>query len=205
MRVWYAAYGSNLSRHRFLTYLQGGTAAGARRTQTGARDPQPPTGDRPVHLPGRLHFGWESVTWGGGIAFYVPGEDPRGVAARAYLLTAEQFVDVAAQEMHREPRGRLDLSRVLAEGYDVAGPGRYETIHRVGTIEDLPVLTFTAEDVDALGSLAPTAPYLRTIAEGLRESHGMGEEAVVDYLRSSPAVREAWSRPDLLEVLGAPM
>lgn len=207
MRIWYAAYGSNLDRDRFQRYLTGGAAVGALRSHAGARDTTAPTGDRPVSLPGRLHFGWRSSTWGGGVAFYVPGEgESQGVVrARAYLLTEGQFADVAAQEMHRETGGGLDLARVLAHGYDVAGPGRYETIHRVGTIEDRAVLTFTAEDPDALGELAPTAPYLRTMAAGLRQSHGLDDEAVVDYLRQSPVVRGAWSAGELRECLAAPI
>lgn len=68
--VWYAAYGSNLDRDRFLTYLGGGRPPGATRTYPGARDRRPPANDRPLLLPGALFFAWESPTWGGGIAFY---------------------------------------------------------------------------------------------------------------------------------------
>ena len=37
--LWYAAYGSNLARDRFETYLSGGRPDGAARHYPGARDP----------------------------------------------------------------------------------------------------------------------------------------------------------------------
>jgi hypothetical protein len=70
--LWYAAYGSNLARDRFENYLSGGRPVGATRHYPGARDSSPPIDDRPLLLPGRLFFAWESPTWGGGIAFYDP-------------------------------------------------------------------------------------------------------------------------------------
>ena len=100
--LWYAAYGSNLARDRFENYLSGGRPVGATRHYPGARDSSPPIDDRPLLLAGRLFFAWESPTWGGGIAFYDP--DGEGtVYARAYRITAEQFSDLAAQEMRRDP------------------------------------------------------------------------------------------------------
>src|SRR5687767_6536481 len=112
MRVWYASYGSNLARDRFLCYLRGGRPEGATRTYPGARDTSDPQGDEPMLLPGGVFFGWRSPTWGGGIAFYDAsprvdgasrhdGSAEAGAYARAYLITESQFADVAAQEMHR--------------------------------------------------------------------------------------------------------
>lgn len=47
------------------------------------------------------------------MAFYDP-EAPGEVAARAYLITAEQFVDVLAQETLRLPGMALDLTPRVA-------------------------------------------------------------------------------------------
>jgi len=47
-----------------------------------------------VDLPGALYFAGRSPKWGGGVAFYDHlGDGP--TAAREYLVTAEQFADVA--------------------------------------------------------------------------------------------------------------
>lgn len=99
-KVWYASYGSNLCSERLTCYLAGGRPEGGRRTYPGARDTTPPTDSVALTLPGRIYFAQQSTTWGGGIAFYDhrrAGPTP----ARAYLVTVEQFADIAMQEMER--------------------------------------------------------------------------------------------------------
>lgn len=179
--LWYAAYGSNLARDRFETYLSGGRPPGATRIYPGARDPRPPGDDRPLILSGRLFFAWESPTWGGGIAFYDP-DAPGSVYARAYRITEEQFSDLAAQEMRREPGADLDLGRVLTERRHTYGPGRYETLHLVGELDDLPVLTFTASRGHGLVAKPPAPAYVDTIVRGLLECHGLTEGQARGYL-----------------------
>lgn len=186
--LWYAAYGSNLARGRFTTYLSGGRPIGAARHYPGARDPRPPTDDRPLLLPGRIFFAGTSLTWGGGMAFYDP--DAEGtVYARAYRITDGQFSDLAAQEMRREPGSDLDLGPVLAGRRHSYGPGRYETLHLVGELEQRPVLTFTAPVDHGLRPNPPAADYLATIARGLQESHALSDETVADYLDAAQAGR----------------
>ncbi len=202
--LWYAAYGSNLSSERFAHYLGGGRPTGASRHYSGARDGAEPMDDRPIMLPGQVYFAGESPTWGGGIAFYDP--DAVGSAvARAYLLTSGQFSDVASQEMRR-PIGRdLPMTALFRESRTaVLGPGRYETLHIVGEIDDLPVVTFTASwEHGHVALSAPVAAYLRTIATGLAEAHGWPPEQSCDYLLARPGVAPTWSRASLLAVLTA--
>ena len=54
------------------------------------------------------------------------------VAARAYLITAEQFVDVLAQEMRLEPGLEVDLASVKETGWHTLGAGRYQTLAHAG-------------------------------------------------------------------------
>jgi hypothetical protein len=164
--------------------LSGGRPAGAIRTYPGARDTSAPVDDRPLLLPGRIFFAWESPTWGGGIAFYDASGEGR-VYARAYRITHEQFSDLTAQEMRRTPGTDLDLSLVLAARRHSYGPGRYETLHLVGELEDLPVLTFTAPDDHTLAPNPPAPAYLATIARGLVECHGLTEADAYAYLRAA--------------------
>lgn len=185
--VWYAAYGSNLDRERFLNYLRGGRAVGAARMLPGSRDPADPSGDLPLRIPGTVRFGWESPTWGGGIAFY--DADATGtVLARAYRLTPEQFVDVAAQEMHLAPGLDLDLAEVLHHGRHTHGPGRCETLHLVGELQQEPVLTFSASSWNDVPINQPTGPYLATMVRGLRESHRLSENDIVSCLLTCAGV-----------------
>jgi hypothetical protein len=202
MHVWYASYGSNLSRDRFLCYLRGGRPEGANRTYSGARDQSHPAADAPFALPGQVFFGWHSPTWDGGIAFYEAGAPGRALA-RAYLITEGQFADVAAQEMHREPGSDLDLSTVLAESRHSVGPGRYESLHLVGEMGGHPVITFTSPDDADLPHNPPSEPYLAMVARGLRETHEQSEDELADYLLGCPGVSPHWSRDEVRELLAA--
>lgn len=104
--------------------------------------------------------------------------------ARAYRITRGQFSDLAAQEMRRDPGTELDLTQVLADRRHTYGPGRYETLHLVGELDDLPVLTFTAPSDLILPPNPPVPAYVDTIVRGLRECHGLTEEQARAYLRA---------------------
>ncbi len=198
--IWYAGYGSNLDRVRFLHYLEGGTPPGGRRTAPGSRDPSPPADERALSFAGTMFFAWESPTWGGGISFVdVGGEEL--VLARAYLLTDDQFCDVATQEMHRVPGTDLDLARVLEHRRHTYGPGRYETLHHLGELDGHPVLTFTAESRDAVPPNEPREGYLRLLSRGLRETHGLDRDQVVDYLLGRPGIG-GWSAERVAALAG---
>jgi hypothetical protein len=156
---------------------------------------------RPVSLPGSVVFAWESPTWGGGIAFLDP-TGPGTSRATAYLVTPRQFSDVHAQEMWREPGVDLDLAPLLASGRHEVGPGRYETLHVAGELEGRPVLAFSAPDADALEPRAPAAAYLATMAEGLRDTHGLADGEIVDYLLGCPGAAPEWDADRLADVVG---
>jgi hypothetical protein len=144
-------------------------------------------------MPGRLVFAWHSPTWGGAIAFHDPTGDGE-VLSTAYLLPPATFSDVVEQEMWRHPGADHDLGEVITHGRQVLGPGRYETLHRTGELDGRPVLTFSAEDPSVLEPPGePAAAYLVTIARGLRRSHGLSDDEVVDYLLSA----EGLDDPDL--------
>ena len=203
MDVWYASYGSNLSRERFLCYLKGGRPLGAARSYAGARNRSEPQDDRPMSLPGTVFFGWRSPTWGGGIAFY-DADAPGTAMARAYLVTDQQFADVAAQEMGRQADADLDLTHVLENARHSYGPGRYESLHLVGELDGHPVLTFTTPDPAALQRNSPSEPYLWTVAAGLREAHGLDDRELTAYLLACPGVRPAWDERSLAALLTRP-
>lgn len=200
--VWYVSYGSNMSRERFLCYLQGGVPPGGNRRNPGARDPRPPAADRAVDLAGTAYFAADSTQWHGGIMFYdhlLPGF----TAARAYLVTAGQLCDVAIQEMHEEPDGDhplldLDITR-LTGGRHAFGAGHYETLVEVGRAEDdVPMLTFTSpHGATEVEHRRPSAAYLEVIAQGLRESRDWSEEQIGAYLQGlQESSRHSGSRPE---------
>jgi hypothetical protein len=198
--VWYSGYGSNLDPDRFRCYLEGGCPPGATRTYPGAREPGPPLAERAFAMEGTLAFGWGSPTWGGGIAFYDAGGDGV-VLTRAYLVTLQQFADVLEQEMRREPGADHDLGPLLGGEPHAVGPGHYETLHLAGELEGRPVVTFSCPDLDEVGINAPAPAYVATIARGLRATHGLTDDEIVDYLEPCPGVDGHLDRPDLLEAI----
>ncbi|RAJ68879.1 hypothetical protein K378_01768 [Streptomyces sp. Amel2xB2] len=203
-QVWYASFGSNMHRSRLECYLSGGRPSGGRRAQPGCRDPRPPERALPLMLPGELYFALESSLWTGGTAFYDPAGEGR-TAAQAWLVTAGQFSDIAAQEMHRAPGEDLDLREVLTSGRDERGTGRYETLVCAGTVDGCPVLTFTApwRRGDVEGN-APAESYLRHLASGLAASHGWSGERIADYLATRPGAAGHWSAEEIEALLPAP-
>lgn len=128
------------------------------------------------------------------MAFY-DHDSPGPTPARAYLLTLAQFVDVAAQEMHRDPSTDDPLEALLRagipEGGSAVGPGHYETLLRVGERDGLPMLTFTApEGGRGLRPGLPTPAYLEMLTAGLRQGHGWDAERSRAYF----AARGAFTR-----------
>lgn len=184
--VWYVAYGSNLSLDRLSCYVAGGCPPGGTRAHPGARDRTLPARSIPVELPGTTYFAGRSAQWGGGVAFY-DHATPGRTAARGYLVSAGQFADIAAQEMHRDPRTDDPLEQLvlapLAEGRHEVGPGGYETVVDVGQHDGAPMLTFTAPHGAATAERSrPSAAYLATMARGLGEAHGWDDQVAHEYL-----------------------
>lgn len=201
--VWYVAYGSNLFHERFSCYLTGGRPEGGARTYSGCRDRRPAKATGPVVLNGGIYFALTSLTWGGGMAFYDP-ELPGTAAARAYLVTRQQFCDVISQEMRRDVGDAPDLDEVFSKGRQALGPGRYETVLKVGERDGHPMLTFTSPGGAGAASLnAPSAPYLTMLGNGLREAHGWTSGRAAAYLSRRPGAHGRWTPEEIEDLLGA--
>lgn len=194
--IWYAAYGSNLSQDRLMHYLAGGQPQGAKRSYAGARDPSRPRATKSLLLPGEVYFAWQSTTWGGGVAFYDPTVHGAS-AGRAYLITASQFADIAAQEMHRPSGTNLDLAPFGSGTTSMSfGSGRYETLQLICVLDDIPVLTFTSAQRHQHFN-SPVGPYLKLMATGLAQSHCWSTDRIEQYLLSRPGVRPNWNAETL--------
>ena len=184
--VWYVSYLYNRSEARLAAYIEGGVPPGGKRVNPGARDDSLPRRSVPVDLPGALFFAGHSPQWHGGVAFYDHDAEGGPTAARAYLVTAHQFADIAAQEMYRVPQEGDPLAEVVIGGIDGGrhhvGPGHYETLVEVGQLEGVPMLLFTApHSIDHVEHTQPTRAYLAMLADGLRESRQWDDEEVEAY------------------------
>lgn len=203
--VWYVSYGSNLHRARFRSYLEGGRMPGGLRYDRGCRDPSPPQDDAALHLDLPLYFSGESRVWGGGVAFLDHAPVPGGerTYARGYVITGEQFEDLVAQESKRD-HAEVDWAALAHDGRVSVGPGRYDLALVVGERDGLPMVTFThPEPLAANPTAPPVVGYLHMLAEGLRDAHGLDDDAIAAYLVRHPGAREAWTAPALLDALEA--
>lgn len=194
-QVWYVAYGSNLSQERFCYYLRGGRPDGNDRDYPGCRDTSEPMDSFGLLIAGSVYFAGRSSGWRAGMAFFDP--EARGeVAARAYLITADQFVDVLAQETRRSPGMVLDLTPAFRGERYSDGVGGYPILVRIGDRGGVPLMTFTRDWSGRSTLTAPSETYLAAMATGLREAHGWSPTQIDRYLFAIPGCRKGISRRD---------
>ncbi|MEO0494244.1 MAG: hypothetical protein AAF081_12595, partial [Actinomycetota bacterium] len=203
--VWYACYGSNCSRDRFLVYLDGGLAEGSADHHDGARDPSPPRADGPAVFDTNVCFAGHSGRWGGAPAFLEHRRADAGALGRRYLITLEQFADVQAQENRRRP-GELDLPADIG----ALAPGErrtvldsaYGAVAALAPVDGHPTLTFTApEPPEHRDPAPPSEMYLATILHGLREVHDLDPDTLVERVGRSIGVRPHWSDDAMRDML----
>jgi hypothetical protein len=141
---------------------------------------------------------------GAGLGFESAVLDVASHVGSAYLITSQQFSDVAAQEMYREPGADLDLAEVIAAGSVQVGPGRYETLVHVGQNEQAPMLTFTAPwGIDDVQLLSPSDKYLRMLGRGLCDAHGWDSEKAATYLAGLPGARGTWTPEQITPLIAS--
>lgn len=209
--LWYATYGPSVNRDHFLEYIKGGTSNFNGQVYPGCRNKQEPIRDYAMMIPRELYFAKMVDPWGGGVAFLRPEEAKSQTIGRAYLITAEQFVDVVCQENGRrpgDPEVVLDYRHAEAskECYLTRGnpnvplgQGKmwYGRVMRLGTRESWPVLAATAEWPGYSEINAPGRSYLKTIAAGIGQLGKISEKSLVEYFITKVGIRERISRPVL--------
>ncbi|CAN8264847.1 unnamed protein product [Cochlearia groenlandica] len=207
--VWYASYGSNMWKPRFLCYIQGGQVEGMKKACVGSMDKRLPKEIVWETFPHRLLFGRESsVTWGvGGVAFTNPLANLNDQTHMClYKITLEQFNDVLFQEnalkVDTDSPPLFDLAALqLAENkgsipLEAASNGWYGNVVCLGKQSDIPILTMTctlsAIEKFASGEIPlrpPAKAYANTLVRGLVEGGRFTEEdahAYIDNAASKP-------------------
>lgn len=218
-RIWYVSYGSNLSKARFMSYVNGTVPQGLQTSHPGCRDSSDPTGDIAISFPGRMHFAGKSSRWGGGGTSFVDGGSVGKALGRAYNISIEQFDDIVAQE-NRQEVGSLTINtqELLEKKTAVSDTLPYGTLIHVGDYRGNPIFTltsdFTSKDSiehsvgkeigSTIATRMPNHNYLRTIGLGLKEAFNMDVKAQADYLRGAPGAEDI-IRTEMIKILNAPV
>lgn len=201
-KVWYACYGSNLLQERFLCYIKGGQPAGANTSYDGCDDKTLPINSEQMYIPAELYFAKVSKNWNGGIAFirttFTPTASTYG---RIYLITKGQLIDIARQETNTSTSLEIEFGKVIKNGsYIFKQPSWYGNILYLGEHNGFPIFTITNEQ-DSQSSTKPSIAYLKTIIDGLRESHGLDNLAIFDYLKTKHGIIENYSEEALKSII----
>jgi hypothetical protein len=209
--LWYATYGSKVNRDHFLEYIRGGKSVFNGQTYQGCRNKQDPIRDYALVVNHELYFAKNSDPWGGAMAFVVSQETRSQTLGRAYLITSEQFVDIASQQNGRKPGDpefvmNYTYSEGVKESYfnrsDPAKPlGQgnqwYARILKLGARESWPVFTVTAEWSGYGEPNAPGSSYLNVIARGIQQMGKISQHAMVEYFNGKVGIKDRISRPVL--------
>lgn len=170
--VWYAAYGSNLFKSRFLCYIKGAAPTENHAPHPGCRDDSDPTDDMIVTCGYPVVYAGSTSSWGeGGVAFLeIAGSHPQ-TPLRLWRVTREQFEDICAMENGLQP-GEIQLDWLTLQKQGtmfVADRGWYRQAVYLGDVQGIPVVTFTwAESRVDLNP--PSKSYAQVIANGFAES-----------------------------------
>lgn len=196
--VWYASYGSNLSRDRFLCYIKGGKPRGSEKVEVGCKDKSLPIKETTYIMRYPLYFAKSSERWQNkGVAFIGLNKDEKHhTYSRKYLITVEQFMDVVKQENNGAALD-IDLIEIIKDGSKTLRDSWYGTILYLGEEGGYPILTFTADwDLDVPYN-KPSEEYLSMIINGLKTTLELENTEVLNYLSSKPGVADNYNRNEI--------
>lgn len=199
--VWYASFGSNMWKSRFICYIEGGQVEGMKNPCSGSLDKRPPKEIIWKTVPHRLFFGRDHTkTWGpGGVAFLDPESNSQDKAYMCmYRITLEQFNDVLVQEnvpgydMSSPLFDLTDLDSVMKNQYfsvEALEGGWYYNVVHMGNENGIPILTMTCtiSGVENFKSgkfplSAPAKGYVNILVRGLEEGKQLSEEEAMAYI-----------------------
>ncbi|XP_037476478.1 histone deacetylase 5-like [Triticum dicoccoides] len=213
--VWYASFGSNMWKPRFLCYIEGGKVDGMSISCFGSHDTSPPRGTMWKTVPHRLFFGRSSTPcWGtGGVAFLNPEinyNDESYVCM--YKITLEQFNDVLFQENRlvkdNSEDGKLEspsspligLSEIESVSSNKAlhlepiKDSWYSNVLHLGEEDGLPILTMTCPSTAVaqhksgeLPLAPPSETYSATLIKGLVEGKQLDTHEAANYISGAAA------------------
>jgi hypothetical protein len=144
--VWYASYGSNLLRERFLCYIVGGKPIGANREYDGCTNKSLPKADKKITIKRELYFAKESGNWEHMAVCFITQKayENATTLGRMYLITQEQFIEVLKQENNYTGIISIDFDAVKKKGFRKFTEWNwYNKMIYLGSQSGYPIFTFT--------------------------------------------------------------
>ena len=159
--VWYACYGSNINRDRFMYYING-DETGQYSEVGGCANKEEPVEERAYTFDCPIYFAGDSKRWHGGAAF-LDYENKGKSYGKIYKIKMSQFKGVLKQEQKSK---------------------FYDVVLFVDDIDGCPVLSFTAHHKYKSRLTQPSLKYVEVIEKGLLGLFNMDSEQIRDYLKN---------------------
>ncbi len=193
--VWYASYGSNLLKSRFLCYIRGGTPEGASKNYKGCTDKSEPIDDKPIIIPYKLYFSKRSSVWENkGVSFIKTQKNENAeTLGRMYLITRQQFNEIMRQENDKEPinsKINIDFNSTIIQVFSIISVNWYNRIIYLGSEKEYPIFTFTLNlKPEEIKLNPPGDKYLSTIIKGIKETYELSNGEIFEYIHNLDGVK----------------
>lgn len=203
--VWYASYGSNISKERFMCYIQGGQAKGALTKEEGCKDKSDPIQCKNISIQRQQYFAKSAKRWQNkAVAFLDSKASTHVTLGKMYLVKKDQFEDVVKQENAMPVDRYLDIKLDEAEqmGSALISKSWYGRILYLGKEDGYPIFTFTnTKDLKDEHMDAPSKEYILMIASGLIENYKFTLEDISHYFYEKLGVSKEYSLEDVKNIL----
>ena len=200
-RIWYIGYGSNIDEQRFLCYIRGGKPEGLSNEYIGARDRTLPLLNEATVIHHELYFAKHSAKWNGAVSFIKNASSTNvQTYARRYLISKQQFEDIAKQETGSDDAHTINFKEVIAQGHNIFKLSSwYGKIIYLGTNSGYPSFTITNEN-DLIEYLKPSDLYLKTIGNGIKTVFKLDNKALIDYFATKEGVVGNYTEEELSNI-----
>ena len=199
--LWYLSYGSNLSRDRFMCYIEGGKPKNSSKIEKGCVDKTPPKDDRSHIINHALYFARRSKKWnnGGSCILSIKFDKGKITYGRKFLIKVNQFLDIVGQNNNVE-NIQIDFDEIIKNGSKSINNSLSGNILYLGDEDNYPIFTFTSH-FDETEYVKPDILYLATIGAGVKDTFKMTVEQVTDYFMGLDGIKQNYLRNDLLNQL----
>lgn len=203
--MWYASYGSNILKERFLCYILGGKPAGAIKENPGCDNPSLPVEERNILIQNEIYFAKSSKLWhNGGVAFLKSDSTSHcKTLGRMYKITEQQFYQIVEQE-NSNVNLKFNINKVIDKGTLTLSPQLwYGKILHLGNCEGSPIFTFTAPNENNTEINPPHPSYLKTIMRGIQENYNYTEEQLCLHFNTLQGIKESYSAQDISKIINS--